>query len=380
MNAPLPPGLVDLRDRLSAINADLADARHLPGYVYTSPEIAELERDRIFMRRWLAVAREEELANPGDYMSLRIAGEPIVISRDKTDGIVAWENRCLHRGVEVAFGQGNARLHTCPYHAWSYSPGGKLVGAPLVDQPTRERAGTQMVRLKTALWRGWVFVNFDPQAVPFEQFIAPMEKELWWYRTGECRIAEKLVLEVNCNWKFIAENLIDWYHAGTVHAGTFGRYYKFDGSRLPAKLLPEGCSTMEFDEKGRDNDPNLPFPKMPWLEDRKVFSAKGVIFPNINFWSGADSLRMWHLWPEGAGKTRAICYILVPESSLSVPEFKAKMEKYSAYVKQVAVEDRAALESLQRGVGSPRYKPGPLMTLEEQLQHLLKFYVEAMTA
>ena len=109
-----------------------------------------------------------------------------------------------------------------------------------------------------------------------------------------------------------------------------------------------------------------------------MFSGKGAMFPNLNFWSGADSLRMWQLWPLSVDRTRAICYIMLPPSSFVVEGFDAKLAQYGAYVEQVAIEDRGALESLQRGVSSSRFKPGPLSHLELQLQHLLKHYVDVM--
>jgi len=86
----------------------------------------------------------------------------------------------------------------------------------------------------------------------------------------------------------------------------------------------------------------LPFPKLPWLGERGVFSARGAIFLNINFWSGSVSLRMWHLWP------------------LDV--------------------DRTALESLQRGVNLPCYMPGQFAHLEVLVHHLLDHYVKVISA
>jgi len=378
MNKPAHPLMLELQEGFAGVRKDLSQARHLPGIVYTSDEIAALEKDRIFMKSWLCVGRVEELANPGDYMALRIVNEPIVVARDDDGKIVAYMNMCLHRGVEVAFGQGNARSFRCPYHAWNFDVGGNLIAAPWMKESGHDMSGSQLPRLKSAEWRGWIFVNFDADPEPFESYIAAYDKELWYYRTGDCKLAHKLVIDVNCNWKFITENLLDWYHASTVHAGTFGRYYKLGRDKLPAKLLPRGGSSIEFDAKSRSNDPNLPFPKLPWLADHDVFSAKGAIFPNINFWSGSDSLRMWHLWPTATDKTRAVCYILLPETSFATPDFDAKMKQYTSYVEAVATEDRAALESLQRGVSSPRYQPGVMSQLEVMVHHLMNHYVDAL--
>lgn len=378
MNAVEPQAVQLKQNPFAAIRREIQQANHLPGSIYTSEEVAQQEKEQIFMRQWLCVAREEEVAKPGDYVSLRIAGEPVVVSRGKDGKVQAFMNMCLHRGVEIAQGSGNTEMFRCPYHAWTYGIDGKLIGAPRMKEAGRDMSGCRLPTVRSATWRGWVWINFDVTAPAFEDFIAPLAQATPWYRTGECRIARKLTFDVACNWKFIAENLLDWYHASVIHAGTFGKYYKLGPEALPAKLLPEGASVIEFDNKSRSLDPNLPFPTMPWLADKSVFSAKGAIFPNINFWSGMDSLRMWHLWPVSPGQTHAVCYILLPEAAFGVEDFEAKLDKYSDYVRKVAQEDRELLESLQRGVASPRFTPGPLSHLELQLQHLLKHYITVM--
>ena len=101
MNSPEPQAIRSMSNPFSGICREIQQAQHLPGSIYTSEEVARQEKDKIFMRQWLCVAREEEVANPGDYVSLRIAGEPVVVSRGKDGKVQAFMNMCLHRGVEV---------------------------------------------------------------------------------------------------------------------------------------------------------------------------------------------------------------------------------------------------------------------------------------
>ena len=70
-------------EALPAVQRPLAEASHAPGFLYASADVYRLEVQRLFMRDWLYVARVEELPDPGDYMTLRIAGEPLVIARDQ---------------------------------------------------------------------------------------------------------------------------------------------------------------------------------------------------------------------------------------------------------------------------------------------------------
>ena len=372
-----PADLTGLREKVSGIRKELSQATHMPGELYTSDTVFAREKERIFMKQWLCIARLEEFPNPGDYITRKIAGESIIVTRQGDGGVSAFLNMCLHRGVEVAYGDGNTNRFKCPYHAWSYDIGGKLLGAPLRghgEQLTVDR----LPPLRTATWRGWVFVNFDQDAELFRSWIAPFEDKLGFYRTGECRMAARVVVEVPCNWKFVAENLIDWYHAMTLHAETIGKYYRLDSKTFPAELLPKGGSVVRFDSSTRLSDPNFPFPKLPWLDPDGVFSAKAVMFPNLNLSAGSDSLRMWHLWPLTTTTMQAVYYILLPESSFSVPDFDAKLAQYVNYIKSVVAEDRIALESLQRAVVSPHFVPGRLAPLEVEIHHLLRHYVEAM--
>ena len=105
------------QDDLGATREALPQTRHLPGRFYTSPELQELEKRRIFMKDWLCVARLEELSQLGDYMAIRIMDEPVLITRDQDGALHALANVCRHRGVEVAQGQGNATSFSAPITA-----------------------------------------------------------------------------------------------------------------------------------------------------------------------------------------------------------------------------------------------------------------------
>ena len=84
-----------------AVRRPLAEASHVPYVLYSDPDVLELEKERLFRRDWLMVGRLEQIANPGDYMTLDIFGEPIVIVRNKEGAINAFSNFCLHRGALV---------------------------------------------------------------------------------------------------------------------------------------------------------------------------------------------------------------------------------------------------------------------------------------
>jgi Rieske 2Fe-2S family protein len=370
------------RVSVEELKAKLHRNIHAPRSVYLTDEVAELEKQSIFLTHWLCVARSEEVAAPGDYQTLKIAGEPIVVARTQNGTIAAYKNRCLHRGVEVADGSGNARRFSCPYHAWSYDIGGRLVATAAVDKETLDLKERCLPQLCVAEWRGWIFVNFDSDATPFETFIAPYEKTLWYYGAGECRLAFKKVFDLKCNWKFVAENLLDFYHARTIHAATFGSQYKLKDNALPFTPIGDGGMSFEFGSDMRKNAPNA-FPRLSWLDQTNPdFQAgKGAIFPNINLFVNTDSVRSWTLWPgERPGETKAIFYFLLPKETFSVADFDSKLEGYRELVGRIADEDKPVLLSLQQAVASESYEPGPITHFEVGIKHLLSHYADVLTA
>lgn len=143
-------GLERTRERLDR-------ARHAPGYVYTSPEVLRLECERVFARDWLFVGRAEEFEKPGDYRAFWVLDEPMVVARDREGRLNAFANVCVHRGVEVAYGEGNADSFSCPYHAWRYDLNGRLITAPLMrTTDTFDPKRCRMKPVRLAEWAGIV--------------------------------------------------------------------------------------------------------------------------------------------------------------------------------------------------------------------------------
>ena len=209
-----------VRDRgFSESRRALQAARHGPGYIYSSPEHYRAEIDAYFMTDWLYVARIEELEDPGDYMALRLAGEPVVIARDKDGRLNACYNMCAHRGVEVAYGSGNTKSFKCPYHGWVYDLTGQLTGAAYMKESDGfDVSACRLKPLRLGLWRGNVFVTFNENAPPLDRFVEEFEKDFAFLRMEDCRLGNKIVIELECNWKFVHENLMDFYHVGVLHA------------------------------------------------------------------------------------------------------------------------------------------------------------------
>jgi len=377
MNAPNAPVALDVASLGAPMRKPLNAARHLPSEFYASSQAFRLDKERIFLTHWLCVGREEELPKVGDYFTRNVVGEPILVVRDGS-GIAAMQNQCLHRGVEVVFGEGNARRFICPYHAWVYDVGGRLTRAPHMDNCTADLSAGQLPRLRTAHWRGWIFVNFSENPQPFDEFIAGYEAPLWFYRSDQCRLAGKVVVDVACNWKFVAENLLDIYHVSTLHANTFGKFLKND--KFDFQYIPGGGVSFEYESAPLTTDGSKAFAMLPWVQRGLGFAGKAAIFPNMNLSARADSLRMWIIWPVSEGRTQVHIYMLMHEDSFDARDFEGKLARYKEYMRSIVAEDQVAVESMQRLAASGRFQPGPLSHMEGAIHHFLNRYVELVGA
>ena len=107
LNLPSPPKLA-LDDAffasLDSSVRDLAEAESLPPRCYTDPAFYAFETEAVFNHEWLCVGRESWLAEPGDYFTTRIVGEPIVVARTRKGELKAMSSVCQHRGMLVPFG------------------------------------------------------------------------------------------------------------------------------------------------------------------------------------------------------------------------------------------------------------------------------------
>lgn len=363
----------------SATRKDLLEARHLPGYFYSSPEIFDLEIERIFMKDWICVGRVEQYENPGDYRAMRIANEPILISRAKKGQLHALWNVCRHRGVEVAFGQGNVDHFMCPYHGWTYDLDGRLKGAPYTKEVQGfDFANCSLPRLRIDTWAGYIFINFDPDAQSLADYLDEdrVREVAAFLQAENTRIADEYTFEVDCNWKFIPENLMDMYHVGVIHGSSFGKHFPVSDFRY---RLTKNTYHAEYESLTMTPDGARLFDTMPWLKDKPEFFAFTVyIRPTFNMFARPDMLQPWFAHPIDAERTRITILTQYPRETFEVHAFEEKNRIVKDFIRLVANEDLEMLSSLQNGVRSRGFNPGPTMKLEKAIHHLLNYYLNRM--
>ena len=358
------------------VDSDLHSARHMPGVVYSSKDIYEVERERIFMRSWLCVGREEEIAEPGDYYASRVMDEPFLVVRDGSGKLNAFSNSCRHRGVEVARGRGSVTQFSCPYHAWTYDLNGKLMGAPQMRETRTDLGHCALPSLPVDTWQGWVFINFDADAPPLTDAIAEFDDEFGFLKFDGCRLGDLFSTELGCNWKYVVENLMDIYHVGTIHAKSFGKHYRDRTEDYSFKLRKNGGYSFYFKAAPQTPEGKSLVGPIPSMVDRDSdFACLGFIAPNINFSARWDSLRFWVTWPLAPDRSQLLSYTLFSEQALSQPDFEEKLEQYVSFLAVAIDEDREMMESLQNGSAAGRFEPGPMSWLEQPIHHVVQNYL-----
>jgi phenylpropionate dioxygenase-like ring-hydroxylating dioxygenase large terminal subunit len=219
----MKPELRDILDALSPYDGHEAAAPMLPRGCYTSPEFFEFEREAVFARSWVCVGRTDQLANLGDCLSASVAGEPVIVSRTR-NGLRAMGAVCQHRGhVLSCDGERPTGLLRCPLHFWTYDLEGRLVGAPRMgDRLAELRDTVRLPPVRIELWRGFIFVNLDPEAASLAPSLAKVEPCWAGYEAADLVTVPPVVAAspVPWNWKVQLENFTDAYHPEFVHRGT----------------------------------------------------------------------------------------------------------------------------------------------------------------
>lgn len=190
----------------------------IPSNWYQSPEIFDIEKERIFSKSWQLVGAESGIPNPGDSRIADIGNNPIMVVRQSDKSIKAFFNVCQHRGGPLLRENGCNKTLQCKYHGWVYDLNGTL-------KKTREFDGVEnftkkdynLKPIRIDVWMGLIFVNLSNQAPELSEHlsgitsrIAPIDFSKYSYHSRES-------YAVQCNWKVYMDNFLEGYHIPFVH-------------------------------------------------------------------------------------------------------------------------------------------------------------------
>src|SRR5215469_5137767 len=186
-----------------------AGAKTLSQHYFVSPETFAEEQEKIFSKQWVFVGHQSQIAQAGDYLTAEVAGESLIIVRDKRGVIHGFYNVCRHRGSRLIENRnGRSTAIQCPYHAWTYSLDGRLIGAPHMDEvPGFDKADYSLHAVNLGLWEGFIFVNLADASTlrggytSLEDWFALLAGKFSRWNLPALRSAKRIEYEVRANWK-----------------------------------------------------------------------------------------------------------------------------------------------------------------------------------
>jgi len=340
-------------------------AKTLPQQYFVSPEVFAREQEKIFSRQWVCAGHQSEIAKAGDYFVREVAGESLIILRDKGGKLRGFYNVCRHRGTrlrEDRVGQaasGHVTVIQCPYHAWTYGLDGRLIGAPHMDEVQGfNKADYSLHAVNLALWEGFVFVNLARASAPLEQWFAPLAGKFTHWNLPKLRSAKRTEYDVRANWKLIFENYSECYHCPGVHPmlskvspydssendlcegpflGGFMSITKGAGLTMSGKA----CALSVGDIRSEDH--------------ARVFYYS--IFPNMLLSLHPEYVMVHQLWPKSPERTLILCDWFFHPEAFDRDDFHPNdaIEFWDMTNKQ----DWHVCELSQQGIASRAYQPGP---------------------
>ncbi len=361
-----------LRAALTESISDVADARTLPPELYTSPEVLAFELDRIFGHDWLCVGRSDRVKEVGDWFTVTIGDEPIVIARNKQGEIGAHSAVCQHRAMQICDGSGNDSTFKCPYHHWIYGLDGRLLGAPAMERTADfDKSEYGLPSLLVEEWQGFVFVNFDLDAAPLAPSLTDYLPYIERHHVADTVCPGTFTIpDLPWNWKVMFENFNDGYHANRLHqfvqdfCPSIMSGFPVDSSEHSNVIFRTAGYT--HIDGGFNATHRAIMPIFPELtEEDRMRSTFALIPPMLCFGTAPDQCFFFIVHPKGPEMIDLEIGYLFHESALDDPLFAEKLALSDTGVQVFVKQDQDATTKVQRGLRS-RYAPRGRYSWQEE--------------
>jgi Rieske 2Fe-2S family protein len=369
-----------------AVPGDGALVRMLPAAAYTASEVFAWELRHLYAGTWTCLGRVDELLptaaddKPVTQRAMRIGDVPVLLVR-AAQRLRMFANTCRHRGHELlADGRSSRRRSIlCPYHAWTFDLDGALMAAPGFREDQRFDPGDfGLVELPVQVWGGWVFGHAlhplgSPEAPGFSSHLGALADIVAPYAPERLVVADRHTYEVAANWKVLAENYHECYHCPLIHPELCqvsppdsGVNYDLPGAWVGGSMdLRDGMRTMSLTGA-------LAATPLPGVDPVKVEYLH--LLPNLLVSAHPDYVMTHRLVPLDPGRTWVECsWLVLPSTTGEVPGAAGAVEFWDVTNRQ----DWAACESVQRGLASPHFRPGPFAPNEDAVARLVSMIGQA---
>lgn len=383
--------------------------------LYLDPAVFRRDRERVFGNHWILAAHDSQIPEPGDYLLFELAGESIILIRDRQGIVRAHFNVCRHRGSRVLLEPaGNARTLVCRYHGWTYACDGSLQAASrMPEEFAAGEHGLEPCSLRVL--EGLIFVSLSRGTGPdLDAVAAGVTPYLRLHGIAEARVAHREVYPVQANWKLAVENYLECYHCKPAHPEYCGVEIKADriGDGSPAAMaryearhrawlaramslgttLPEFAVELPLDGRlpraqfgaayraplregfssaTQDGKPAAPL--MGGFTDFDGGETAVGIGPCTYMLAYNDYATFFQFVPREAESSDIIVTWLVQGSAREGVDYDRDRLAWLWTV--TTGQDKSIIEANAAGIRSTRYSPGPSSLLEQDLDGFREWYL-----
>jgi len=341
MNLPIDThsALKELREHESLI------PRTMPPSFYKDADMLPTETEELFINGWVCVGRADEVPEPGDYYTLEMFSEPLIVARNQDGQVSVLSNVCRHRGSQLLSGRGHSKRFTCPYHRWSYDLDGKLLSAPLVDKSEGfDKKQCKLPNFKIHEWWGWIFVNLSGTADSFESQIIGLDSYIQNYHPEEMRSVGAESEDWPLNWKCLAENFMEGYHITPVHRDTL---HPMTPTRLCEKI-PAGVGYTGYRAHYNNSFQGRSQVHPDMTEQERALSMMVWVYPGFVAAVSPNSAVYMSITPTGPVDLQTRWDVIAREEVFEDGEAEERKE----FARSFNLEDRERLLDVQKGLSS----------------------------
>ena len=324
-------------------------SRSIHSDCYLEPQFLQIEQEQVFAKTWQFLCHEEQLREPGSYVTADIQGQSIVAMRDTQGELRAFYNVCKHRGHELLSGAGKVKAVTCPYHAWVYNLDGSLRRArrsELIEDFCEADIHLDAIRVET--FCHLVFVNLDNDSSALADASGNLAKEILSYAPdlADLTFAHRLTYRIQANWKTVVDNFLECYHCPVAHKD-FVSLVEMD----TYKVTTYGIYSSHMAQAGRTDNQAYN------ISDASVTDhAVWYLWPNTALmrYPGRGNFMVWRFIPVGPQETYEE-FDFFFETARPEP---AELEAIAFIDDVLQPEDIGLVESVQRGMRTPGFTQG----------------------
>ncbi|ANS31947.1 Rieske (2Fe-2S) domain-containing protein (plasmid) [Rhodococcus opacus] len=392
------PSVHDLvREITAQSKLPLETAVPLPTRTYWDHDFYELELENIFRKDWVCIARCEEVPDPGSYLAVDLANEPLIVVRGDDKKVRVFSRICRHRYEDLLGGQrdpqerrsGCVERFECPYHAWTYRLDGSLLNAPdMWSRPSFDAEAFGLRQINTHVWQGFVFVNLDEQT-PFPFDMSGIERVQGNYDFTDWRLAANIAWgDSTANWKIMVENFSEAYHHIGAHMSSAQEMWPLGSVEIGDERGGEWFySRMHVAAAAAVDEVDGHLIQPTWLPSQKGLSpyerSQGLLvlkFPTFMLLPAPDVTFWFRATPTGPETHHLDIALMVPKSNLAAPDFDRLITEAVDFFRPIQAEDASVNEKIQSTAKSQYSSGGVLHVHEQPLWQLQKYLASRLPA